>query len=232
MLAALGLIVASYLFPILIGALARTDIPYASWTDGTFTEVGWVVCGDCFFVSTLRSPRDLSKAPAPVRRTNPHHHHLLKPPSIPNPHHDQIGRQVGGDWLAGAIVLSAAVSNVGLYLAEMSSDAFQVSTYACPSVRFVGCSGGWVCGWVVAIVLSAAVSNVGLYSKLVRMSVRTLHPSGGGVVELSWVGGGGALVASSVRLHAMMILKQKQRSLRCSVCHGRGVVFYYRLVVF
>lgn len=33
---------------------------------------------------------------------------------------------MGGDWLAAWIVLSAAVSNIGLYLAEMSSDAFQL----------------------------------------------------------------------------------------------------------
>lgn len=29
----------SYIFPILIGTLAATDVAYASWTDGTFTEV-------------------------------------------------------------------------------------------------------------------------------------------------------------------------------------------------
>jgi hypothetical protein len=40
MLAALGIIVVSYICPILIGTLARTDISYSSWTDGTFTEVG------------------------------------------------------------------------------------------------------------------------------------------------------------------------------------------------
>jgi hypothetical protein len=40
MLAALGLIVVSYIFPILVGTLAATDIAYESWTDGTFTEVG------------------------------------------------------------------------------------------------------------------------------------------------------------------------------------------------
>lgn len=38
----------------------------------------------------------------------------------------QVGKQVGGDWLAGWIVLAAAVSNVGLFLAEMSSDAYQI----------------------------------------------------------------------------------------------------------
>lgn len=34
----------------------------------------------------------------------------------------QVARQVGGEWLAGWIVAAAAVSTVGLYLAEMSGD--------------------------------------------------------------------------------------------------------------
>lgn len=38
----------------------------------------------------------------------------------------EVGREVGGRWLAGWIVLSAAISNVGLFLAEMSSDAYQL----------------------------------------------------------------------------------------------------------
>lgn len=39
MLASLAVIVTSYIGPILIGTLAATDVPYTSWTDGTFTEV-------------------------------------------------------------------------------------------------------------------------------------------------------------------------------------------------
>jgi amino acid transporter len=38
----------------------------------------------------------------------------------------EVGREVGGKWLAGWIVLSAAISTVGLFLAEMSSDAYQL----------------------------------------------------------------------------------------------------------
>ena len=74
MLLCILLIVLSYIFPILVGALA-TDIPYASWTDGTFSDVA---------------------------------------------------RSIGGDWLAGWVVVCAAASNVGLFLAECSSDAFQL----------------------------------------------------------------------------------------------------------
>ncbi len=74
MLVSIALIVVSYVLPITIGTLA-TDIPYAEWTDGTFT---------------------------------------------------QVAREVGGRWLAVWLVLCAAVSNVGLFLAEMSSDAYQI----------------------------------------------------------------------------------------------------------
>ena len=38
----------------------------------------------------------------------------------------QVGMQLGGDFLAGWIVIAAAISNVGLFLAEMSSDAYQM----------------------------------------------------------------------------------------------------------
>lgn len=103
MLVSIAIIVASYVLPILVGTLtATTDIPYDSWTDGTFTEVGEVVAGLAIRLIIHSSPA------------------TLLTPFIPP--QQQVARQVGGEWLAGWIVAAAAVSTVGLYLAEMSGD--------------------------------------------------------------------------------------------------------------
>ena len=55
----------------------------------------------------------------------------LSPPTYkPTPNTPQIARQVGGEWLAGWIVLSAALSNVGLYLVRPKSHSKAAQAYS------------------------------------------------------------------------------------------------------
>ena len=48
-------------------------------------------------------------------------------------YYGHVGQLVGGMPLAWGILLSAAVSQIGMFEAEMSSDSYQASTHACTS---------------------------------------------------------------------------------------------------
>ncbi|PKA62806.1 putative polyamine transporter [Apostasia shenzhenica] len=72
---AVGLVVASYLVPLLAGTGATDESKSGEWSDGYFA---------------------------------------------------QVGKEIGGDWLRWWIQAAAAMSNMGLFEAEMSSDSFQL----------------------------------------------------------------------------------------------------------
>jgi hypothetical protein len=76
MFGAVGLVVGTYLIPLLAGTGALPSETAAEWTDGFFSEVG---------------------------------------------------QRIGGSWLRVWIQAAAAMSNMGLFEAEMSSDSFQPS---------------------------------------------------------------------------------------------------------
>jgi amino acid transporter len=109
----------------------------------------------------------------------------------------QLGREIGGPWLAYWLMFASALSNIGMFEAEMSSDSWQVagmadrgilpavlgarSEYDTPVYGILLSAGGVLClGWMSFGEVVAMLNLLYCYSQLIEFAaflhLRVAHP--------------------------------------------------------